>query len=206
MSRKAADALARAHPGFAPLVRRHGAIELEPSGLDPYAALSRHIVFQQLSGKAAETIYSRFAALYGGDGAPPPETLAAEDPERLRSAGLSRNKARALIDLARKTADGEAPDAEACRGLDDDAVVERLTRVRGVGVWTAQMYLISGLGRPDVWPIGDLGVRRGWRVMAGLDETPSPAALEANGKSLRPYRSCAALYLWRAADEGATQA
>lgn len=200
MSREAADALIRAHPAFAPLVEQHGVIALEPRELSPYEALCRHIVYQQLSGKAAGTIYGRFAALFGGDGPPPPDQLAQADLEHLRSAGLSRNKTLALIDLAKKICAREVPDRETCQTLDGDEVIKRLTDVRGVGVWTAQMFLLFTLARPDIWPTGDLGVRQGWRKAAGLDTAPSPAGLADIGQAFKPWRSYAALYLWRAAD------
>lgn len=200
MSKEAADSLARAHPAFGALIEQHGVLTLEAKPDTPYEALSRHIVYQQLSGKAAATIYGRFAALYGGDGPPPPAILAEADIEHLRSAGLSRNKALALIDLARKTDAGEVPERRLCESMDGDEVIQRLTAVRGIGEWTAQMFLLFTLARPDIWPTGDLGVRQGWRKAAGLEDAPSPKQLGEIGEAFSPWRSYAALYLWRAAD------
>lgn len=201
MSAKAAEALSAAHPAMAAVVARHGVIELEPQDASPYAALCRAIVFQQLSGKAARTIFNRFAALFGEEEtAPPPDKLAGSDIEWLRSAGLSRNKALAVLDLAEKTLSGVVPDRAACDAMADDDLVAHLTAVRGVGPWTAQMFLMFTLARPDIWPAADLGVRQGWRIANGWEDMPPLKGFEEVGEPFRPYRTYAAMYLWKAAD------
>lgn len=204
MSRKAANALKRAHPAMDRAVRHviadSGLVTLEPRDVSPYQALSRAIVFQQLSGKAAATIHGRFCALFGCEDAPPPDALAAATEERLRTAGVSRNKALALKDLAARVLDGTVPDRAACEAMSDAELVERLSAVRGIGEWTAQMFLLFTLARPDIWPTADLGVRKGWSIAAGMDDLIAPKALEAAGEALTPWRSYAALYLWRVVD------
>ena len=158
------------------------------------------IIYQQLSGKAAATIHGRLLALFpDGDGLAPQPLLDAPD-DLLRGAGLSRAKVAAVRDLAAKTLDGTVPPLDILKTLDDEAIIQRLTAVRGVGRWTAEMLLIFRLGRPDVLPIHDLGVRRGFQRTYGLDVLPPPKALHAHGERWRPYRSVASWYLWRAAD------
>lgn len=162
-----------------------------------FEALARSIVFQQLAGAAASTIWGRFRALVPG-------TLTAEKvltltDEQLRGAGLSGAKAAAIRDLALKSSDGTVPLRSLWR-LSDDEVVERVTTIRGIGPWTAQMFLMFQLQRPDVWPTGDLGVRKGHALIYGLPEMLTPQALEEAGDPYRPYRSYAAWYCWRAVD------
>lgn len=206
MSRKAANALRRAHPAMAwavdTVIAKQGLAKLEPREIGPYEAMTRNIIFQQLSGKAAATIHGRFVALFGEDSAPPPALLAQTSEETLRTVGVSRNKALALKDLAAKVLDGTVPTRAECDALPDDELIARLAAVRGVGVWTAQMFLLFTLARPDVWPTADLGVRKGWAIASGDENLPAPKALEAIGAAFSPYRSYAALYLWRITDGG----
>lgn len=171
-----------------------------------YDSLFRAIVFQQLSGKAASTILGRVIALFDPklEGVTPafpePEAVLAIDDEALRGAGLSWNKVKAIKDLSQKRIDGVVPDFEDIQHISDDEIVERLVSVRGVGRWTVEMYLMFTLGRKDVWPSDDLGVRRGYMNAYGLEAMPTPKQLVALGERFRPWRSHAAWYLWRAAD------
>ncbi|HEU4407971.1 MAG TPA: hypothetical protein VFS43_22105 [Polyangiaceae bacterium] len=158
------------------------------------------MVFQQLTGKAAATILGRVRALYPGKAFPSPADLLATDEAALRGAGLSGAKAAALRDLAQKSIEGVVPPARALAALSDDDVVARLTAVRGVGRWTVEMLLIFRLGRPDVWPVDDYGVRKGFALTYGWAALPSPRELAPWGEKLRPYRSAASWYLWRAVD------
>jgi len=163
----------------------------------PFEALARSICFQQLSGKAAGTIYGRFETAVGG--AVTPQAVLGTPLEDLRGAGLSGAKAASIVDLADKVLDGTVPLGSLGR-LDDDELVSRLVVVRGIGRWTAEMFLIFQLRRLDVWPVDDLGVRKGYGVAWGLAGMPTPKELVALGEALRPYRSVAAWYCWRAAE------
>ena len=164
-----------------------------------FEALLRAIVYQQLSGRAAGAIHTRVLALFE-DGRPTPPALAAMSEERLRASGLSRAKAAAARDLAEKTIARIVPGGRALRGMSDDEITARLVQVRGVGRWTVEMLLMSYLARPDVLPATDLGVRRGFARIQGLEALPAPADLLAHGERWRPWRTVAAWYLWRAAD------
>jgi DNA-3-methyladenine glycosylase II len=164
----------------------------------PYEALLEAIVYQSISGKAAATIFDRVKAL-GGDGrAPAPEEMLALRKPALRKAGLSGAKILAMKDLARKTLAGVVPTLEQARGMADEELVERLVSVRGIGVWSVEMFLIFRLGRPDVLPVHDLGVRKGWAVTYGKKHMPRPKELLAFGERWRPYRTVASWYMWRA--------
>lgn len=164
-----------------------------------FHALARSIVYQQLATKAATSIYGRVRDLTPGRRfATPEQTLALSD-EQLRGAGLSRGKAKAIKDLASKTMNGDLGLRTIGR-YDDEEVIRRLTTVWGIGEWTAQMFLIFKLGRPDVMPSGDLGVQEGLRILDGLEERPSPEELLARAEVWRPLRSVAAWYLWRLTD------
>lgn len=165
---------------------------------DPYRALVRAVVFQQLSGKAATTIHNRLLALYPGVVHPEPEDLLNTPVETLRGAGLSRQKIAAIQDIARKRGEGIIPHARALARLADDEIIARLTAVRGVGRWTVEMYLIFTLGRPDVLPVDDLGVRKGAEKLYGRSFTPKE--LGSYGARWAPWRSAAAWHLWRVAD------
>ncbi|MGH7477644.1 MAG: DNA-3-methyladenine glycosylase family protein [Longimicrobiales bacterium] len=184
-------------PVFGPLVERVGPVRLRPSRGAPFESLAAAIVYQQLAGRAALTIHGRFVAAL--DGEVRPDTVLAATDETLRTAGLSRNKIAALRDLAGKVASGVVELAE-LDTLSDDDVVASLTRVRGIGAWTAHMYLIFDLQRPDVWPIGDLGVRAGLARLLGRDTTILPQEMELIGVGYRPWRSAVAWYCWRAVE------
>ncbi len=200
----AAAELIRRDRVIAGLADLHGEPELatRTRGLTRFEALARSIIYQQLAGSAASAIYGRVRSGVGG--AITPETLIDAGPEQLRSFGLSGAKTASLLDLAAKAHSGEVSLARIGR-LSDDDVVAHLITVRGIGPWTAEMFLIFSLGRLDVWPVSDLGVRAGYAAAWGLDEHPSPAELAALGDAFRPYRSVAAWYCWRAADKRAPQ-
>jgi DNA-3-methyladenine glycosylase II len=166
----------------------------------PYESLMRAIAHQQLNGKAAETILGRFVGLYAGCTFPTPEQVLATPRETLRAVGFSEAKVKALHDIAVKTLDGTVPTKAAIVKMPDEAIVERLVAVRGVGRWTVEMLLIFQLGRPDVLPVDDFGIRSGFRVLKKLDAMPTPKALAAYGERWAPHRTVAAWYLWRAAD------
>jgi DNA-3-methyladenine glycosylase II len=162
-----------------------------------FAELARSVCYQQLAGAAARTIHGRFEAIY--DGHPTPEAVLITPDEVLRAAGLSRAKAASIRDLAAQVDAGTVSLARIGARTDDE-VVATLTRVRGIGRWTAEMFLIFQLRRPDVWPVDDLGVRKGYAVLHDLVDPPAPRDLEALGDEFRPHRSLAAWYCWRAVD------
>lgn len=166
---------------------------------DVFCALSRAIVYQQLSGKAAGTIHRRFCGLFD-NGCPEPSAAAGMDTERLRAAGLSRNKALSVQDLARRALDGSLAGFRRLGRMSDEAVVTNLCQVRGIGPWTAQMFLMFNLGRPDVMPTTDLGVQKGVQAIYGLQSLPTPDRVLRVTRHLAPYRSAASWYFWRAAD------
>ena len=189
-------------PVIGRLVDEHGPLDEEQRRrgrpLEPYGALVRSIVGQQLSTKAARTIYERLTDLFDGRTPSPAELLAA-DPEEVRSAGLSRPKVGYLRSLAEHVESGELELARLSE-LSDEEVIEQLTAVKGLGQWTADMFLIFHLGRPDVLPVGDLGVRRAVERAYDLPELPDAARLTEIGEPWRPHRSLASLYLWRSLD------
>ncbi len=183
------------------LIREIGPYSLQTnSRRPPFEVLTRAIANQQLNGTAAETILRRLVALFPGRKFPTPDDLLTASEDNIRSVGFSRAKVAALRDLAAKTLDGTVPLARVIRKLDDDAIVARLTQVRGVGRWTVEMLLIFQLGRPDVLPVDDFGVRQGFRIAYGLADLPKPKELLLHGERWQPYRTAAAWYLWRAAD------
>jgi 3-methyladenine DNA glycosylase/8-oxoguanine DNA glycosylase len=165
-----------------------------------FHALTEAIVYQQLTGRAAGTIFGRVRAIYSPKKFPTPADLAATPPARLRAAGLSNAKTAAVQDLARRTASGELPTLAQARRLSDDEIVERLTVVRGIGPWTVHMFLIFRLGRPDVLPVADYGVRKGFALTYRKKELPTPVELTKYAERWRPYRSLASWYMWRALD------
>lgn len=192
--------LKRHDPVMADLIKRVGHFQIETEfELSPFEALLRAIVYQQLSGKAAGTIHGRVLALFKG-GVTPRKVLN-RDYDTLRSAGLSNNKVLAVQDLAAKTLDGTVPTMAVLQGLDDDEIVDRLTSVRGIGRWTVEMMLIFKLGRANVLPVADLGVRKGYQLAYNTEELPTAAELFEAGETWAPYRSIASWYLWRATDE-----
>jgi 3-methyladenine DNA glycosylase/8-oxoguanine DNA glycosylase len=164
----------------------------------PYESLLESIAYQSISGKAAATIYARVKALSANGGPPTPQEMLQLKARALRKAGLSGAKIRAMKDLAQKTIEGIVPTHEEALKLSDDELVERLISVRGIGDWTVEMFLIFRLGRPDVLPIHDLGVQKGWSVAYGKKHKPRPAELLAFGERWRPYRTVASWYMWRA--------
>lgn len=197
---EAVRSLRAADPVLARLMARAGPFTMEIRGLhDPFEALARNIIFQQLHGKAAAAIHARVLALFGGAKLRPADVLGADD-ERLRGAGLSAAKLAALRDLAAKTSDGTVPTLARLRRMTDEEIVERLTQVRGIGRWTVEMLLMFRLGRPDVLPVGDFAVRKGFALAYGLAESPKPKELTAYGERWRPYRSVASWYMWRAVE------
>jgi DNA-3-methyladenine glycosylase II len=182
------------------LIARVGPFGLEPRyRAEPYDGLFRAIVYQQLSGKAAGTILGRVLALFGDGRVPPPRHLLAMPEERLRGAGLSRNKTRALRDLAERTLDGTVPAGAAARRTGDEELIARLSTVKGVGRWTAEMLLIA-MGRPDILPVADLGVRKGYGLTFRSRDLPPAERILRRGERWRPYRTIVSWYLWRAVD------
>lgn len=165
---------------------------------DPYRALVRSVVYQQLSGKAAATIHGRLLALFPDKEHPDPEDILSIDATLLRSAGLSRQKIAAIQDVSQKRIEGVIPEARKLTRLSDEEIIERLTAARGVGRWTVEMYLMFTLGRPDVLPIDDLGVRKGAEKL--YRRTFTPKELGAYGERWAPFRSAAAWHLWRFID------
>lgn len=200
--RAAERGLAAADPVLAALISRHGRCTLVPApDRSPYEALATAVMYQQLAGKAAETIHRRFLALFPEHTFPPPQVLLDATDERLRSAGLSRQKQGYLRDLASKALSGVVPTASGeLEHLSDDAIVTRLTAVRGVGRWTVEMFLIFTLGRIDVLPLDDYGIRAGYARAHGLEALPGSAALCAAAQAWALWRSVASWYFWRAAD------
>ena len=198
----ALEELRRSDPVMRRLVDAHGPLDEEERRrgrpLEPYGALVRSIVGQQLSTKAARTIYERLTDLFDGRTPSPAELLAA-DPEEVRSAGLSRPKVSYLRSLAEHVESGELELARLSE-LPDEEVIEQLTAVKGLGRWTADMFLIFHLGRPDVLPVGDLGIRRAVERAYGLSELPDAPRLTEIAEPWRPNRSLASLYLWRSLD------
>lgn len=188
-------AVAAADPAMAAFIERAGPFAPRAGQGDYFAALARSIMFQQLAGRAAAAIHARFVAALGGSVTP--AAVLATTPEVLRAAGLSGNKTAAIVDLATKATDGTVP-LEQLTQLSDDEIVERLSHVRGIGRWTAEMFLMFELGRPDVWPVDDYGVRNGWTLIHELPELIKPKALMGEGERFRPYRSIAAWYCWQA--------
>ena len=193
---------------LAALIERAGpfTLKLDPSS-SPFESLLESILYQQLNGKAAATIHARVREFYQGN--PTPQLLLDTPDERLRAAGVSGNKSRALKDLAARTLDGTVPAHAAIKKMSDAEIVERLTQVRGIGSWTVEMLLIFRLGSPDVFPATDYGVRKGFALTflrlpktrpLSAEDLPKPEVLLKRGKRWAPFRSVASWYLWRACD------
>lgn len=193
----AARALAERDDPLRFVIEAVGAPDLRRPQRTPFEALVRSICFQQLSGKAAATIHGRFVDALGGEVTP--EKVAATPIETIRAAGLSTAKASSVADLAQKCLDGTVPLAQLSR-LREEELIARLVVVRGIGRWTAEMFLIFQLRRLDVWPVDDLGVRKGYARVHRMATIPSPRELASLGDVYRPYRSVAAWYCWRAAE------
>ena len=194
----AAAEVARRDKVMARLMKRTDPFRLPRPSHDHFAALAESILYQQLAGAAAAAIHRRFVALFDGDLSP--QAVLALSPRKIRAAGLSRSKVASIRDLAAKVADGTVPLARIGR-LPDEDVITRLSVVRGIGRWTAEMFLIFQLRRLDVWPVEDYGVRKGYSLAYGLRNLLTPKQLQAEGERFRPYRTVAAWYCWQAVHE-----
>ena len=193
--------LSKTDPVMKRVIRDIGPFRLTPrTRRSPFESLARAIAYQQLHEKAAESILRRFVASCPMRRFPQPDDLLAMAPQAIRSAGFSQAKVTALRDLAAKTLDGTVPAGVIIRALDDEAIIERLIAVRGIGRWTVEMLLIFQLGRPDVLPVDDFAVRNGFRIAYGRRSLPMPKEVRRYGERWRPYRTAAAWYLWRVAD------
>ena len=190
-------------PALAALIARVGPPLLAPErDRSPYEALMRAIAHQQLHGRAAEAILGRFMALFPGTRFPSPELVLAAETDVLRGCGFSLGKIATIRAICERALDGTVPTRRGAARLSDSELIDRLTTIRGVGRWTVEMLLIFTLGRPDVLPVDDYGVRDGYRLLHGLAAQPKPRELAAIGEAWAPFRSLAAWYLWRASDEG----
>jgi DNA-3-methyladenine glycosylase II len=193
--------LSRADKRLARVIRRVGSFPTKKQKPQhPFASLLQSIVYQQLAGKAASTIFGRVKAL-SASGFPTPEEILLLDAAKLRGAGLSRQKIAAVKDLAAKTLDGTVPPLSKLRRMSEEEIHQRLVQVRGIGEWSVQMFLMFRLGRPDVLPVNDLGIRAGFQHVYGHKDVPKPQIILEYGERWRPYRSIASWYLWRALDE-----
>lgn len=198
---EAIQRLCRADRALARVIRQAGPFTHRPQKMQsPFQSLLRAIVYQQLSGKAAATIFGRVAALYPARTGLKAEAILATSDAKLRGAGMSRGKVLAVKDLAAKTLDGTVPTLARLKKMDDDEIVSRLVQVRGIGPWSVEMLLIFRLGRPDILPATDFGVRKGFMLTYGTKELPTPKAILAHGERWRPFRSVASWYMWRAVD------
>jgi DNA-3-methyladenine glycosylase II len=199
---KPEEHLEKTDPRMAELIARARRFERNTSPLvRPFDALAESIAYQQLSGKAAATIWKRVKALYPRRKWLDPKLILATPDEAFRAAGLSTSKTRALKDLAAKTLDGTVPSGRALAKMSDEEIIARLTTVRGIGRWTVEMLLLFDLGRLDVWPTSDYGVRKGFAKTFGRRRLPTPKQLLRLGEKFRPYRSVAAWYFWRALEK-----
>ena len=193
--------LAATDPRMAQLIARSLRYSVKPERLiRPFDALAESIAYQQLSGKAAATIWKRVRALYPRRKYLDPKQILETPDEMLRAAGLSRSKVAAVKDLAAKTIDGTVPSARRLARMSDEEIIARLITVRGIGRWTVEMLLLFDLGRPDVWPVDDYGVRKGFAKTFSRRKLPTPKQLLKFGEKWRPHRSVAAWYFWRALD------
>ncbi len=197
---EAVSALRASDTHMANLIARVGPYELVLTDeWSPFQALVRSVIFQQISTHAGRAIQGRLFSLFDGS-APEPDAVLQSAPEELRAVGLSQAKEKTIRNLAVRAVDGTLPDRVAMDRLTDDEIIKTLTMHRGIGIWTAQMLLIFNLGRPDVWPVTDLGIRRGYKIAYDLDELPMPSELRDIGDRWKPFRSIASWYLWRAND------
>ncbi len=198
--RRAVRALKASDSKLARMIENVGPLRLEPDGMQsPFHALAESIAYQQLTGKAAATIFGRVCDLFPRK-KPTPERLLHVPDATLRACGLSRAKTLAVKDLAAKTLDGTVPTMRRLVKMSDDEIVERLTSVRGIGRWTVEMLLIFRLGRADVLPTNDYGIRKGFKIVYGTRELPTPRQIAERGERWRPFRTAASWYLWRAID------
>ncbi len=199
MNEETLQHLSAADKILARLIRKVGPCTLKPQrNCSPFQSLVQSVAYQQLTGKAAATILGRVKDLFPTQSFPEPEDLVNTPDEQLRAAGLSRAKVAAVKDIAAKTLSGVVPTSREIRKLSNEEILERLTSIRGVGPWTVEMLLMFRLGRPDVLPVTDYGVRKGFALTYKLDELPTPQELLAHGEKWRPYRTTAAWYMWRA--------
>src|ERR1700684_2232722 len=197
--RVAKAALAAKDERLARLIEETVEFQIEMESTDsPYEALMESIAYQSISGKAAATIFARVKALGSNGRAPTPQEMLKLRPQKLRKAGLSGAKVLAMKDLAQKTIDGVVPSLEEAQKMSDEELVERLVSVRGIGAWTVEMFLIFRLGRPDVLPIHDYAVQKGFAILYRKKAMPKPRELTAFGERWRPYRTVASWYMWRA--------
>ncbi|GBG15496.1 DNA-3-methyladenine glycosylase II [Novimethylophilus kurashikiensis] len=198
---EAAGFLAGLDSDWAELITKVGPCMLKThTEREPYEALVRAIAYQQLHSRAAEAILGRMLMLFPDGRFPDPEALLSLEDSALRGCGFSASKITAIRGIASAARDSLVPTSYEAASLSDEALIERLVQLRGVGRWTVEMLLIFTLGRADVLPVDDFGVREGWRVLKQLDEQPKPKALAQIGEAWRPYRSIAAWYLWRSAE------
>lgn len=201
MTPEAIEHLQRSDRTLKGLIGRVGECTLVPQNQrSPFESLVRAIAHQQLHGRAAEAILGRFCELFPRTRFPKPAAVLALSIGQFRAVGFSQAKVTAIRDLAEKTLSGVVPTSAGIRKLDDDAIIERLTQVRGVGRWTVEMLLIFQLGRPDVLPVDDFGIRNGFRLTYKLEAMPTPGQVRKHGERWAPFRTTAAWYLWRAVD------
>lgn len=201
MTPEVLKALSRSDPILGGVIQRVGPCELRPERRrQPFESLVTAVAHQQLNGVAAGTILRRFCALFPGRKFPGPEDLGEVTDEQLRGVGFSRAKVAAIRDIAVKALDGTVPTSRSIARMGDEAIIERLTACRGVGRWTVEMLLIFKLGRPDVLPVDDFGVRQGFQWAYGWERQPRPKELAEFGERWRPYRTTASWYLWRAVE------
>jgi DNA-3-methyladenine glycosylase II len=201
MTAETIEWLTKADKTLARLIKKVGPCTLKRRNRSPYESLVRSVAYQQLNGTAAATILGRVIKLYPGQRFPQPEDILATADEKLRGAGLSRAKVAAIKDIAAKTIEGVVPTRRAISKMTEVDIIARLTTVRGVGPWTVEMLLIFTLGRTDVLPVTDYGVRKGFALTYGWKELPTPKELLEFGERWRPHRSTAAWYFWRAVDQ-----
>ncbi len=196
---EALHALRASDPRMASLIARVGPFELLLTDeWSPFQELVRSVIFQQISRHAGKAIQGRLFDLFGGP--PEPDALLETPLGTLRSVGLSQAKENTIRSLAASAKDGTLPDRTRIQTLSDEEIIEALTTHRGIGIWTVQMLLIFNLGRPDVWPVTDLGIRRGYKIAYDLEDLPKPSELNSLGDNWKPFRSVASWYLWRAND------
>jgi len=201
MTKAAYECLRKGDPVLGRFIEKIGAIKHKPRGISCFESLVRAITNQQLSGRAAETIFGRFRALFPDCDFPSPARVLAVDAQTLRGVGLSRPKAAYIHDLATRMLNGVVPELAEVQSLSDEEIVSRLTEIKGIGRWTVEMLLIFNLGRPDVLPIHDLSIRKGFKKVFNKRKLPEPLAIERHGERWRPYRTTASLYLWRACED-----
>ena len=196
--------LAQLDPDWARLIKAIGPYKLKlHAQREPYEALIRAIAYQQLHGRAAEAILGRLIVCFPDSTCPRPQEILSLDDTELRACGFSASKILAIKGIAAATLEGSVPTAAAAQSMSDEVLIKQLVALRGVGRWTVEMLLIFTLGRPDVLPVDDFGVREGWRKLKGLEVQPKPRELAMLGEVWRPYRTTAAWYLWQAAGQAA---